>query len=61
MNKPTYKIGDRLPDTPIEVVGRMTTSSGTVRYWLKNGDNTVVVNDESLTEILNLFLKTKPA
>ena len=38
MNKPKYKIGDRLGETNLIVRGVMTTSDGNHRYYLQVGD-----------------------
>ncbi len=52
MNKPKYKIGDRLGKTNLIVRGVMTTSKGENRYYLQvgNTDNTLVINETDYQE-----------
>ena len=59
MTEPKYDLGDRLPGTNINVCGRTTISDGSTRYFLQAGDNTFVVSEDDLEEIIiiNQFVK----
>lgn len=48
MNKPKYQIGDRLPDTQLQVHGVKVMSDGTIRYWLFAKDNGIIADENEL-------------
>ena len=50
MNKPKYKIGDRVSDTNLKVCGYLRLSNDEYRYYLQisNSDNTLVLCDRDI-------------
>ena len=51
MNKPKYKIGDRLLNSNIYIRGIARLSNGKHRYFLQIFDNTLVFEDDDLDDI----------
>ena len=52
---PRFQIGDRLPNTNIYLRRLMTTSTGTHRYFLQMGDNSMVVDEVDLASTLSVL------
>lgn len=60
MNKPKYKIGDRIPiagtSVCIYVRGVMTNSQGKHIYFWQLGDNSLVICEDEIEDMLDILL-----